>query len=70
MRPEQIALMIYSYLFNEEARLERAAQESGKYLSEKSDSAYICGYLQSRQRLESFREFSRAIFEILRFYDG
>lgn len=66
----QVAYAIYNYLFNESARLEIEAEESGKYVSDKSDFAYLERFAMARLKYEHFREFSAAIFEILRYYEG
>lgn len=66
----QVIFAIYNYLFNEEARLEMRASESFKTLSSGSSTEHIEQHLKDRLRLELFREFTKKIYEILRYYES
>lgn len=66
----QTIIAIYSYLWHEEARLDHDREECSLYATDNSASTNCTrNYYEARLKFDYFREFSRKIFEILRYYE-
>lgn len=70
MDMNQIIIAIYSYILHQDARLEADYKNASKMLEgRRVMSSQILRYWIAKLKYENFREFSRAISEILDYYN-